>query len=394
SKSSSTTKVPREEVSDFVQAAALVPYEGVVSLTSVVESLLEEDDDRFIWQKVEATRTGYVHWILVEKDSMEPLTISHVAVLSGAMSRSYGNYIPSGERAPEEYPINGMLVFSLLPSYVVADMSSDTHPGFTNKLTWNLESSESDSHSIGPLMQRLERSLIDGPLQGAFAIDTPPEQLRDEWNQPNEFSKYHLQFPLFARRYVAKRRGKYMPAEDKDSVVHPRVQAALEVVSKGEDPLVLVPCRPSVYVKKGAYNDPSAKQVLATSEDDWHRRGDIIWFVGQIHCEAYNTTTAEPTATKRVHWTCEWWPESVVRIARVDIPVLHAEGTTEENSKKRKFSDVGLSPRKKPRFDPNLLSSPSKASTSAVVSESESRRSGSRSRGMTLDTPQDLIEDN
>lgn len=134
---------------------------------------------------------------------------------------------------------------------------------------------------------------------------------RQTWNTPNQHDIYHVSHPLLGQKYIVERRQAFVEPDDSP---HPWIQAA---ASNNSDRLLVLPGRPDVYVKKGLYGDPNARTVLATSDSDWHRPGDIVIIVGQIHCEVIQASKQNPNRTSS--WNCEWWPDAVIRIAKMAV---------------------------------------------------------------------------
>jgi hypothetical protein len=186
--------------------------------------------------------------------------------------------------------------------------------------------------------------------------------MRNRWNKPGAFDLYHVQHPLVGPKYIYDRRKVYL---DEDKHPHEWIRDAVAAQSTTTDQLVVLPGRPQVFVKRGLHEDATSKFVNPTFDEDWHRHNDIVVVLGQIHCDIIKPSTQNPN--RGVQWSCDWWPDSVMRIAKLVVrdshvhfyttltPLLHyTQEERESEIDERTYSTtVALSPRKRRRFNPN-----------------------------------------
>lgn len=154
-------------------------------------------------------------------------------------------------------------------------------------------------------------------MDGAFdPTDRSVLELRSSWNAPDRSERYIIEHPIIAHRAMANRRG----PETHGASLHPYIVSGLqnykdECRSTGQtgNDLIEVPNRPEVLACRGSYHNTDTKPVSCTEEEDWHREGDIIWFGGSIYCPV------NKAEGKYKGWTVEWWPDTVIRIAKLKV---------------------------------------------------------------------------
>jgi hypothetical protein len=144
--------------------------------------------------------------------------------------------------------------------------------------------------------------------------------LRKNWNLPDRGDRYVVEHPILAFPSIAGRRE--APEGPKKNTLHPDIKKGLDDAKKdarvaGRQFMELseVPGRPAVLYRPGSYHNPEAVPVECTEEDDWHRAGDFVWITGTIRC------IINKTDGRYRGWEVEWWPNQVVRIARIQDQV-------------------------------------------------------------------------
>jgi hypothetical protein len=154
------------------------------------------------------------------------------------------------------------------------------------------------------------------PLQGAFDhIGKTVDDMRFQWNTPDNTDTYIVEHPVVAHPTAAGLRGPKTNNRTLDPAVAQGLKAFREWCQTNGAPyreLVEVFGRPAVLYRDGKLDNASASVRHCIEDKDYHGPNDLVWGGGSVNCIVVKKGS-------RKGWGSEIWPEMMVRIGKLHV---------------------------------------------------------------------------
>ncbi|KAG8817794.1 hypothetical protein FRC17_011090 [Serendipita sp. 399] len=334
--------IPFEELRSFVHSMATKSLQGSVPLSEVITSM-RSNDPKYEWTVVKQTGSS-THIALVHRHvALDFVDVSWAGIVHKAASRNQGTLVSDDYPRPAEYDPN-------MKTY---------EPGATNssvaKLQWTITDNDDGSDRLSRRLGSLE-DLLDPLLREAIKglkREQQPDYFRKDWNRPGD-SYYTIEHPLFSKSFVFQQRKQILAEEDlqaADDDTHPLVHIARKSLTD----INITPGLPRVCVASNVSVDTDMAEwtiAVCDSDEEYHRKGDIVWWNGHLHCIVKRLKWINPTTKVETppNWMMDWWLDTVVRVGhsnhedRTDSLGDHDAPTSPT---KRRRMEVQKSPRKR-----------------------------------------------